>query len=149
MTKLLTKAALAGIAGGAAMVPLGLALRRGLGIPLNVYGELLVRAILGRPSAWAMAIEHVLVSWTLALPLVALPSLVRRGHALAVGALYGAALWLCVNSLILPAAFARPTPWQLGWPSIWPSLAVHVLYGAVAVPVARRLARPVAVSPAP
>ncbi len=133
---LLLRAAVAGIAGGLAMIPVGLLLRRVLGYSLNVYGELLVHKVLGHVSPWALALEHFLVSWGMALPLVALAS--RRGASLGMGALYGAAIWLVVNSLLLPVAFGRTTPWGLGWSAIWPSLAVHVLYGTVAAAAARR-----------
>ncbi len=138
--RLLLRAGLAGIAGGLAMIPVGLLLRRVLGYSLNVYGELLVRLVLGHVSPWALALEHFLVSWGMALPLVAMAAR-RRGAPLAVGALYGAAIWLVVNSLLLPAAFGRSTPWSLGWSAIWPSLSVHVVYGTVAFAAARRLHR--------
>jgi len=78
----------------------------------------------------------------MALPLVALlPTLGRVGPSL-LGALYGAGIWLVVNSISLPLVFGRLTPWALGWPAMWPSLAVHVVYGLVAAVVARRLAHP-------
>lgn len=141
MKRLVANAAVAGIAGGAAMIPFGLVLRRAFGYSLNVYGELLVRTILGRVPPWALAVEHLLVSWGMALPLVALLAWKRRGSPLLLGPLYGATLWLVVNSLLLPVAFGRPTPWRLGGSSIWPSLTVHVVYGAIAAVVARRIGR--------
>lgn len=147
MKKFVATAGIAGIVGGVAMIPFGLVLRWVLGYSLNVYGELLVRAILGRVSPWALAIEHFLIAWGMALPLVALLAWRRRAGPLLLGALYGAGIWLVVNSLLLPVIFGRPTPWRLGWPAIWPSLLVHVVYGAVAATVAGRIGRPAAPSP--
>jgi len=118
------------------MIPFGLLLGRVLRYPLNVYGTLLVQAILGRAPAWALAVEHFLISWGMAIPLVALLPRLRRGRPILVGALYGASLWVAVNSLFLPAVFGRQTPWQLGSSAIWPSLTVHVVYGAVVALVA-------------
>ncbi len=143
MKRLVAKAGVAGIAGGVAMIPIGLVLRRVLGYSLNVYGELLLRTLLGGVSPWALAVEHFLISWGMALPLVPLLAWRRRGSPFVLGAMYGAAIWLVVNSLLLPLAFGRLTPWRLGWSAIWPSLLVHVVYGSVAAIAARRIDRPV------
>jgi hypothetical protein len=35
-----------------------------------------------------------------------------------------------INSLALPVLFGDPTPWQLGVEFIYPSLVVHLVYGA-------------------
>lgn len=141
MKNLVARAGIAGTAGGVAMIPFGLVLRRVLGYSLNVYGELLVQTILGRRSPWALAVEHFLISWVMALPLVAVLAWRRRASPLLLGSLYGAGVWLIVNSLLLPMAFGRLSPWRLGWPAIWPSLTVHVVYGAVAAIVARGIDR--------
>lgn len=59
-----------------------------------------------------------------------------------VGLTYGAAIWVVLNSLMLPVLFGRPTAWRIGWPAIWPSLTVHLVYGvataAAALVVGRR-----------
>ena len=34
-----------------------------------------------------------------------------------------------MNSLALPLAFGDPTPWQLGFGFIYPSLIVHMIFG--------------------
>lgn len=141
MRRLMARAGIAGVAGGVAMIPVGIVLRRVLGYSLNVYGELLLQTLLGRTPAWALAVEHFLISWGMALPLVAVLAHRRWGSPTVVGAAYGAAIWLVVNSLALPLAFGRPTPWQLGWSAIWPSLAVHLAYGVAASAAAVRVDR--------
>ncbi len=124
------------------MIPVGLVLRRVMGRSLNVYGELLLQVLVGRVTLGGLLLEHFAISLGMAVPLVAaLPRLGGAGWALP-GAVYGAGLWLAVNSISLPLAFGRPTPWELGWAAIWPSLAVHVVYGLAAAAVALRLARP-------
>lgn len=111
-----------------AMVPLGLGLRAS-GRPVNVYGELLVRSILGTASPVALAALHALVSVALAAPFV-LASWHRRFGPLW-GAGYGALSWAVLNATVLPVWFSRPTAWELGLGAAWPSLAVHVVYGLV------------------
>lgn len=124
----------AGTVAGLAVVPLGMALTVA-GFPVGVYGELVLRWLLGFSFPSALFIEHMLISVGLAVTFVAVATMTRRrwSHraALGWGALYGAAVWVAVNSLALPLAFGQPTPWQLGLNSIWPSLLVHVVFGAV------------------
>lgn len=121
------------------MVPLGVGLELGGGHDVNVYGELTVEAVLGTAPGWALLLEHLLISLTLAVPLVF--ALNRRGHvpAAAIGVLYGAGAWLVLNSLLLPALFSRPTSWAPGWEAIWPSLVLHLVYGGVGAAVLTRL----------
>ncbi len=139
---LAARAALAGLAGGVAMMPFGLVLRRVMGRSLNVYGELLLQMLVGRVTLGGLLVEHLAISVGMAFPLVALfPRLGRVGWTVP-GVLYGAGLWLVVNSISLPLLFGRPTPWVLGWATIWPSLTVHVVYGLVAAAVARLSSRP-------
>lgn len=38
--------------------------------------------------------------------------------------------YVVVNSLALPIYFGDPTPWQIGWPTIYPSLIGHINFGA-------------------
>lgn len=130
---------LSGLAGGLAMIPPGLLLRRVLGYPLNVYGELLLKTVLGRAPLGLLLAEHAIISVAMAAPLVGLLVWRRVGHAVSLGVAYGAAIWLAVNSLALPLAFGRPSPWHQGWSAIWPSLGIHVVYGVVAAAVASRM----------
>ena len=55
-----------------------------------------------------------------------------------VGAAYGAGFYLPVNSLALPWLFGDPTPWELGWNVVYPSLIVHVVYGVSVALASRR-----------
>ncbi len=130
---------LSGLAGGIAMVPVGVLLKRGLGYPLNVYGEILLERVLGRASPAALAIEHFAISWCMAVPPAALTQRTMSKVPFWGGMAYGAAIWLVLNSLALPLVFARPTPWSLGWTAIWPSLLIHLLYGAVTFATLRRV----------
>ena len=128
----------AGTVGGLAMIPVGLAVRYGFGATVNVYGELVVQQILGRAVPWALFLEHFLISWVLAVPVVWLMSRTPTVSITLIGLAYGAAIWTLLNSFTLPLVFSRPTPWAIGWPAIWPSLTVHLVYGvAVSHAVAR------------
>lgn len=140
MTRCLRAIAVAGLAGGLAMVPIGLVLRTAFELPVNVYGELVILRLVGRLDPLLLALEHVAVSVAMAGPLVVL--LHRTGHraAVPIGLLYGGSAWLIVNSLALPAVFSQPTPWQIGPSAIWGSLIVHLVFGLVAALVSRRSA---------
>jgi hypothetical protein len=122
----------AGVIGGVAMIPVGLLIRHLAGGTVNVYGELLLERLLGAVTAPALLVEHFLVSWVLALPLVLVAARLRGRVLVALGLAYGVAIWAVVNSLALPWVFERSTPWALGWPAIWPSLTVHAVYGLAA-----------------
>lgn len=142
----------AGTVAGLAVVPLGLALGAG-GHRVGRYGELLLQATLGHALPSALMTQHLLISVVLATVFVAamdrlgppgrpgrLGRLGRPGRPgsggagaalVGLGALFGALAWLVINSLALPWLFGQPTPWQLGLSAIWPSLLVHLVYGAV------------------
>lgn len=128
----------AGTVGAFAMVPVGLMTKMTAGAEINIYGELIVERLLGVVLLPALFVEHLLIGWMAALPLVIGIRHLRRSPAV-LGAIYGAAMWLGVNALALPLLFERPTPFALGWNAIWPSLLVHVVYGTVTAAVATRL----------
>jgi uncharacterized membrane protein YagU involved in acid resistance len=139
---------IAGVAGGAAMVPLGL-LVRALGAPVNVYGELLLARLTGQVQPLGLFVEHALVSIALAGPLVLVIWRLRMRSAYLVGLAYGAMAWALVNATILPVVFGRPTAWQLDISESWGSLAVHLVYGLVTAAVASRLLARATVDPTP
>lgn len=117
----------AGLLAGVAMMPFGVVLRA-LGQPVNVYGELVVRSVLGSAPMLAQLVFHAIVSIGLAVPFVAIAPCRRR---VALGAGYGIASWAVLNATVLPLWFGRPTAWALGFDEIWASLVVHVVYGVV------------------
>ena len=129
----------AGSVGALAMVPVGLAALQVPGASANVYGELLARQLFGSTTWSALFAVHLLVGWVAATPLALAGWWVSRravaalgtGPALVAGLVYGAGMWLVVNSIMLPWAYRRASPWTLGLPAIWPSLVVHLVYGGV------------------
>ena len=143
----------AGAAGSLAMVPVGLLLELIPGVTVNVYGEWLAEAVLGTTVPAALLAVHLLVGWS------AVPALlvgfawasgavggVGAGRRVAAGALYGAVMWLVVNSWALPALTGHQSPWARGGLALWPSLTVHVVYGvtvAWVLPARMSPARPV------
>ena len=120
------------------MIPFGIFYKFGLSLPVNVYGELIVVAVFGKFSRWALVAEHFLISGVLAVPFCIAAMRFPRRTLVVAGLLYGATIWVVVNSLALPLIFSRPTPWELGWNSIWPSLSVHLVYGLALGVLSRR-----------
>jgi uncharacterized membrane protein YagU involved in acid resistance len=136
--RLATVAVAAGVAGGAAMVPVGL-LIRSLGAPVNVYGELLLAWLFGQVQPFVLFVEHLLVSVALAGPLVLVIWRSGMRSAYLAGLAYGAMAWAVVNATVLPLLFGRATAWQLGIEETWGSLTVHLAYGVVTAAVASRM----------
>ena len=135
----------AGLWAGAAMMPFGMAFRR-LGYPVNVYGELVVRAVLGSAPLAAQLVVHAVVSVTLGAPFVTFAR--WRGLARVIaGATYGVVSWAVLNATLLPLWFGRPTGWVLGFGAVWPSLVVHVVFGTALAAVTPRGAPSEAVEP--
>lgn len=99
--------------------------------PIGHYGPKLAAQLFGgEPNMMVLFAQHLVIGWASALPLLVL--LVRfRGLAApaAIGAVYGAAYYVIVNSLALPLLFGDPTPWQLEFDVIYPSLLAHVIFG--------------------
>jgi len=116
-----------------AMVPVGLAFRA-LDLRIGHYGQKLVALTFGSlppvPFRVVSMVEHFAIGWLSAAPLlVLLVAMKRRLPAWVVGALYGAAYYVALNSLLLPWAFGDPTPWTLGPLTILPSLVIHLVFG--------------------
>jgi hypothetical protein len=79
------------------------------------------------------------ISWIAAVPLLwFLRRIDDRRARVGWGALYGAGFYVAMNSLALPIYFGDPTPWELGAATVYPSLGVHLVYGAVVGLVAWR-----------
>lgn len=137
---LLARGVATGAVGGLVMIPIGLFLTV-IGYPVGLYSERVAVWLLGFTTPSVVFIEHMAISSSLAVVLVlASAAAIRRwssGQALAWGAGYGAVIWLVVNSLVLPVVFGEATPWELGFAAVWPSLLVHVIFGAVVEALAR------------
>ncbi len=122
-----------GTVAGLAMIPFAAVFRRA-GLRVNEYGRKTLELLAGDvapPLHYLLTfLPHMVISWLAAVPLL----LLLRGRAerrvrLLGGALYGAAFYVAINSLALPLAFGDPTPWQIGFATVYPSLVVHVVYG--------------------
>lgn len=126
---------------GLAMIPFA-AVFRSAGLRINEYGAKTLRLFVGDltgPGYFALTFaQHMLISVFAALPLLlALRFVPQRGQRLLLGTAYGAGFYVVVNSIALPLAFGDPTPWQLGFETVYPSLVVHLVYGFVVAWFAR------------
>lgn len=111
------------------MMPPGL-LFKALGLRVGHYGPKLGEVLFGDPSPAVLFAQHLVIGWISAIPLLLL---LRISHAISpvlVGVLYGGAYYVLVNALALPLVFGDPLPWQLGIEFVYPSLVVHLVYGA-------------------
>ena len=136
----------AGLVAGAAMMPVGMALRA-LGYQVNVYGELVLRTLLGSAPMLAQLVLHAVVSVTLGAPFVVLARW-RGLPRLVAGASYGVLSWALLNATLLPLWFGRPTGWALRVGAVWPSLLVHLVFGVVLAATTCRVGPCSALSPA-
>jgi hypothetical protein len=132
---LLRDAFWSGTIAGVAMIPFA-AVFRIHGLRINEYGrktlELLVGVVPSPLHDLLTLIQHLIISWIVAVPLILAFRRVAEQHTrVLVGALYGAGFYVAVNSLALPFVFGDPTPWTLGWRTVYPSLVVHLVYGIV------------------
>jgi hypothetical protein len=117
------------------MIPFA-ALFRARGLRINEYGrktlELLVGEVAPPLHTVLTFVQHLLISWLAAIPLLwLLPRIRSRPSRVLAGAAYGAGFYAVANSWALPLLFGDPTPWELGFETVYPSLAVHLVYGLV------------------
>jgi uncharacterized membrane protein YagU involved in acid resistance len=136
----------AGTAAGLAMIPFAAVFQR-LGLRVNEYGRKTLELFVGSvspPVHYLLTfIQHLAISWIVAVPLVLLLGQIsRKRNKLLVGLAYGAAFYVAVNSLALPVAFGDPTPWRLGFTVVYPSLFIHLVYGFTVALLARPLVAP-------
>jgi hypothetical protein len=112
------------------MMPFGF-LFQFLGLRVGHYGPKLAALLLDDPSRPILFVQHIVIGWFSALPLlVILLRFHRAVSATAMGMAYGFLYYVLVNSLALPLFFGDPTPWRLGFNVIYPSLVVHLAFGA-------------------
>lgn len=131
----------AGTVAGLAMIPFA-AVLRAFDLRVNEYGrktlELLVGDVAPALHYLLTFVQHLVISWVAAVPLLLLlRSIADRRVRILAGAMYGAAFYAVINSLALPFAFGDPTPWQLGFATVYPSLVIHLVYGLAIALVAR------------
>lgn len=101
-----------------------------MGLRIGHYGPKFAALFIEHPQQWMLFVQHMVIGWISAIPLLWVLAATPAGrHPLIVGAAYGAAYYVAVNSLALPLFFGDPTPWQLGWATVLPSLIGHVVYG--------------------
>lgn len=106
---------------------------------VGYYGPKLAALVFDEPTRFVLFAQHLVIGWVSAFPLLLILVRFRRLAApAAIGATYGLAYYLVVNSLVLPLLFADPTPWQLGFNVIYPSLLVHLAFGTCIGLTARR-----------
>lgn len=112
-----------------AMMPLGF-LFKSLDLRVGHYGPKLAGLMFDEPTRFMLFAQHLVIGWVSALPLlIILPRVQALAARLAVGASYGVAYYIVVNSFALPLLFGDPTPWQLGLDFVYPSLLVHLVFG--------------------
>jgi hypothetical protein len=117
------------------MIPFA-AIFRSRELRINEYGrktfELGVGDVSPRLHDALTFAQHLFTSWIAALPLLVF---VRRIADPRLGVLAGATcevgLYVVLNSWALPFAFGDPTPWQLGFDTVYPSLVLHLVYSCV------------------
>ena len=130
---LIREALRTGTVAGLAMIPFA-AVFRASGLRINEYGARTLELLVGQvapPLHYLLTfVQHMFISWFAAVPLLlVLGSFSQRRDRVRVGLIYGAGFYVVVNSLALPFAFGDPTPWQLGFETLYPSLVVHLVYG--------------------
>lgn len=116
------------------MIPFAL-LFSSLGLRINEYGKKVIQLLFSNFSPgirFALFIlEHFILSWIFAIPLLLLlMHFHRRFSYILLGFLYGTVFYILINSLLLPALFNEVIPWKAGFIyTILPSLVVHIVYG--------------------
>jgi|CXWL01.1.fsa_nt_gi uncharacterized membrane protein YagU involved in acid resistance len=111
------------------MMPPGF-LFKAMGLRVGHYGPKLGEVLFGNPSPAVLFAQHIVIGWLSAIPLLLLFGITRRMSPVLAGTLYGGAYYVTINALALPMIFGDPMPWQLGLEFVYPSLVVHLVYGA-------------------
>jgi len=113
-----------------AMMPVGFVFKS-LHLRVGYYGPKLAEALFGNPPEILLIAQHLAIGCLSAIPLLlALATLKDRISPVLVGTGYGVGYYLLINSLALPLIFGDPTPWELGLDFVYPSLVVHIVFGA-------------------
>lgn len=127
---LLKESVFSGTIASLAMIPFGLIFQH-FGQRVGHYGPQLAALLFEHPTLFIRFTQHLVIGWLSALPLLLiLLRFHRRFSTVAIGAMYGLAYYVLINSLALPLFFGDLTPWQLGFNFIYPSLIIHLVFGA-------------------
>lgn len=137
LTTLLWQAVRAGTIASVAIVPLA-PLFKAAGLRIGHYGPKFAGLYLDDPQPWQLFVQHLVIGWLSALPLLVLLMFTALGRwPVRVGAVYGALYYVAINSLALPMYFGDALPWQMGAATVLPSLVGHIVFGAVVGRAAR------------
>lgn len=110
-----------------------------MGLRIGHYGPKFAALFVDHPQRWMLVAQHMVIGWISAIPLLWMLAATRAGRRpLTSGAVYGTVYYIAVNALALPFYFGDPTPWELGWSTVLPSLIGHVMYGASVALTSRR-----------
>jgi uncharacterized membrane protein YeaQ/YmgE (transglycosylase-associated protein family) len=122
-----------------AMIPFGFAFRA-MGLRIGHYGPKFASLFLDDPGPPELFLQHIVLGWLSAVPLVAfLISWRGKNEPLLIGAVYGAAYYVLINSFALPLYFGDQLPWLLGIKTIAPSFITHIVFGMVIGYLCRKL----------
>lgn len=142
LRQLLLECLKSGTIASLAMMPFGFAFRAA-GMRVGHYGPKFAQLFVETPGPAFLFAQHMVLGWVSVLPLLLLLAKVKQPwHPVATGALYGAGYYVAINALALPLFFGDALPWQLGAAYVVPSLVAHIVFGACAAWVSRRLAQP-------
>lgn len=125
----------AGLLAGLAMIPFA-AVFRARGLRVNEYGRKTLALFVsgeGPTAHWIFVfVQHLFISVIAAVPLIWLLAAIQgRAARISIGTLYGVFFYAVVNAWALPRLFGDPLPYRLGLEVVYPSLAIHVVYGFV------------------
>ena len=112
------------------MMPFGLIFQY-FGQRVGHYSPQLAKLLFEQPTLPIHLAQHFVIGWLSTLPLLLiLLRFHRHFSTIAMGSMYGIAYYVMINSLALPLYFGDITPWQLGFSFIYPSLTIHIIFGA-------------------
>ncbi len=140
---LIKESAISGTIASLVMMPAGLAFKF-FEFRIGHYGPKLGALLFDDPSRPLLFIQHLVIGFLSALPIIfGFLRFSLKQSPIILGAVYGMAYYVLINSFLLPHYFNDPTPWQLGISNIIPSLVVHVIFGASIGFTARHLTSPI------
>ena len=127
-----------GIIAAFVMIPPGM-LFKYFEMHIGNYGPKFGAFLFGEINPLILFIQHIIISCLSSVPLILL-FIKTNWHRTAIlaGVIYGIIYYVVVNSLLLPIFFKDPTPWELGFSYVYPSLLIHIIYGVTIGVTGRR-----------